>query len=187
MKVITNRAIAGEDEAVALSLRPKPQVYVRDVPVRSSRMIVPEWHDYLLWLLHGWSIPALRLALGLVFLWFGALKLLGASPVVNMLEHTYGFLPVRSFAAALGVWEVLIGVGLMVKRALRCTLGLLCLHLTGTFIALALAPALFFHDGNPLWLTAEGEFVVKNTVLIAAGLVIGGHEVKPLGGRARLD
>ena len=104
MKVVTKRAIAGEDDGVALSLRPRPQVCVRDVPVRSSRRGVPEWHDHLLGLLHGWSIPALRLALGLVFLWFGALKLLGASPVVNMLEHTYGFLPVRSFAAALGVW-----------------------------------------------------------------------------------
>jgi uncharacterized membrane protein YkgB len=108
---------------------------------------------------------------------------------MKILEHTYWFLPVRSFAVAIGGWEVLIGAGLMSKRALRCAVGLLCLHLVGTFLALALSPVLFFQDGNLLRLTFEGEFVVKNMVLVAAALVIGGHEVKPLGGRttARAD
>jgi uncharacterized membrane protein YkgB len=81
------------------------------------------------------------------------------------------------------VWEVLVGLGLTFKWALRCALGLLCLHLAGTFLALLLAPALFFQDGNLLRLTVEGEFVVKNMVLIAAALVIAGHEIKPLRGR----
>jgi putative oxidoreductase len=47
-------------------------------------------------------------------------------------------------------------------------------------MALALSPVIFFQDGNLLRLTVEGEFVVKNMVLVAAALVIGGHEVKPL-------
>jgi len=185
MKVISRQAVAGDDEAAELRVQfpVRPHAGVGRLTVPSPRKGAQEWHNYFLGLLQRRSITALRLALGLVFLWFGALKLLGASPVMNLLEHTYWFLPVRSFAVALGVWEVLIGVGLMVKRALYCTLGLLCLHLTGTFVALGLAPALFFQHGNPLWLTAEGEFVVKNAVLIAAALVIGGHEIKPLCGR----
>jgi hypothetical protein len=122
-------------------------------------------------------------ALGLVFLWFGLLKLFDSSPVVEILKHTYSFLPLKPFAAALGAWEVLLGAGLLVKRALRCTLALVCLHLAGTFAALLLGPGLFFHGGNPLWLTVEGEFVIKNVVLVAAGLVVAGHEVQPLGGR----
>jgi uncharacterized membrane protein YkgB len=137
-------------------------------------------HDYLLGSLRRWSIPALRLTLGLVFLWFGVLKLFGASPVAELLKNTYTFLPLQPFAITLGALEVLIGVGLILKRAMRCTLCLLCAHLTGTFIALWLAPALFFHQGNLLWLTADGEFVIKNMVLIAAALVIGGYEVAPL-------
>ena len=106
---------------------------------------------------------------------------------MEILRHTYSFLPIKFFALALGMWEVLVGVGLLVKRVLRCTLALLWLHMAGTFVALLLAPSLSFHHGNPLLLTAEGEFVMKNMVLIAAGLVIAGHEVEPLVERKKAD
>ncbi len=183
MKVFSRREVAGGQEAATLRSRARLHANIGDLIVPSPDFLVQEWHDYFLGLLHRWSIPAMRLTLGLVFLWFGALKLFGASPVMNILEHTYWFLPVRSFAVAIGVWEVLIGTGLLFKRALRCTVGLLCLHLAGTFLALVLAPVLFFQDGNLLRLTVEGEFVVKNMVLIAAALVIAGHEIKPFRGR----
>ena len=184
MKVISRREVAGGRAVEALRLRTRASLHanIGDMLVPSPDFVVQEWHDRFLGLLRRRSIPALRLTLGLIFLWFGALKLFGASPVINILEHTYGFLPVKTFAAAIGVWEVLIGACLMSKRALRCALCLLCLHLAGTFLALVFAPALFFQDGNLLRLTVEGEFVVKNIVLIAAALVIGGHEVKPLRG-----
>jgi uncharacterized membrane protein YkgB len=58
--------------------------------------------------------------------------------------------------------------------------------MTGTFAALLLAPSLFFHHGNLLWLTVEGEFVMKNMVLVAAGLVIAGHDLEPLGEREKI-
>jgi uncharacterized membrane protein YkgB len=187
MKVITRQATAGEDTnaALRLRLRVRQQVYVRDLTILLPQKGARQWHDYLLGFLRRRSIPALRLTLSLVFLWFGILKLFGASPVTELLKNTYSFLPLQPFAITLGAWEVLIGLCLMLKRAMRCTLFLLCVHLTGTFIALCLAPALFFHHGNPLWLTAEGEFVIKNMVLIAAALVIGGYEVEPLAGREK--
>jgi uncharacterized membrane protein YkgB len=150
-----------------------------DVPFSQKR--ATQWHDYLVGLLHQWSIPALRVTLGLIFFWFGALKLLGASPILTILKQTYPFVPLMPFTIVLGVWEVLIGCGLMTKRALRCALVLLCFHLAGTFISLLFAPLLFFRHGSPLWLTVEGEFVAKNMVLMAAGLVIGGYEVPLLG------
>ena len=189
MKVITGQVVAGEDRAAALRLRlrVRQQVYVRDIAIPLPQAGAREWHNHLLGLLRRRSVTALRLTLGLVFLWFGTLKLLDSSPVTELLKHTYSFLPPDLFAPALGAWEVLVGVGLLVKRALRCTLALLCLHMTGTFVALLLAPALFFHHGNPLWLTVEGEFVMKNMVLVAAGLVIAGHDVETLGERRRAD
>ncbi len=182
MKVISRRAVTGGQEVAPLRLGTRARLHanIGDLIVPQLGPAVSEFHDYLLGLLRRWSIPALRMALGLVFLWFGALKLLGASPVMNILEHTYRFLPVGTFAAVIGGFEVLIGAGLVFKWALRCTLALLCLHLAGTFLAVAMAPPLFFHDGNLLRLTVEGEFVVKNMVLMAAALVICGHEVKPL-------
>lgn len=48
-------------------------------------------------------------------------------------------------------------------------------HLSGTFLVLVTQPAVAFQDGNPLALTMTGEFVVKNVVLIAAGLVLIGR------------
>lgn len=187
MKVIDRTEVAGGKEVATQRLWRGWRLHanIGDSIIPSPDLaIAAKWHDYFLGRLHLWSIPALRLALGLIFLWFGALKLLGASPVMNILEQTYWFLPVRTFTVVIGVWEVLIGLGLTFKLALRCTLLLLCLHLAGTFFALLLAPVIFFQNGNLLRLTVEGEFVVKNMVLITAALVIGGHEVKPLRGRA---
>lgn len=136
--------------------------------------------ELLLKILRRWSIPTLRLALGLVFLWFGALKILGSSPVILLIEETFTFLPVHGFVLVLGGWEMLIGVGIIIKRALRCVLVLLAAHLVGTFVALWLNPHHFFVEGFPFFLTADGEFVMKNLVLIAGAMVIAGHEVKPL-------
>jgi len=136
--------------------------------------------ELLLNALQRWSITALRLALGLVFIWFGALKTFGISPVTALIQETFTFLPIHLFVLILGGWEVLIGIGIILKRALRCVLILLGIHLAGTFVALWLNPQHFFVHGFPLFLTADGEFVMKNLVLIAAGLVIAGYEVRPL-------
>ena len=127
--------------------------------------------------MHHYGIPILRNALGIIFLWFGFLKLIGESPVVDMVSQTFSFLPTHPFIIVLGVWEVIIGVGLLYKKTLRITLLLLWLQMGGTFFAIFLAPAMFFKGMNPFLLTMSGEFVIKNLVLIASSLVIGGHDV----------
>ena len=165
-----------------------PQVSSTVVPIRprlepdvndSVARLVFRLDEFVIAMLRRWSIPVLRLALGSVFLWFGALKIFGASPVILLLQQTYSFLPIHVFIFVLGVWETLIGIGIILRRALRCVLILLCIHLVGTFFALGLNPQHFFL-GVPFCLTADGEFVVKNLVLISAALVIAGYEVKPL-------
>lgn len=135
---------------------------------------------YLISEMHEWGIPVLRVSLGIVFLWFGALKLAGVSPVADLIHATYSFFPTDAFMLLLGIWEALIGLGLIFKIALRTTLFLLWLQMAGTFLAFALNPWIFFQHGNLFLLTADGEFVVKNFVLIAAGLVVGGYSVKNL-------
>lgn len=128
--------------------------------------------------MHIWAPPLLRYALGIVFLWFGALKIIGQSPVAELVRSTYSIFPEPMFLFILGVWEAVIGLGLIFRIWLRAILLLLWLQLGGTLIALILLPPMFFHGGNPLLLTVEGEFVVKNLVLIAASIVIGGYEIK---------
>ncbi len=124
-----------------------------------------------LWL-REWGITALRVALGVVFLWFGALKIAGVSPVAGMVHTAFPFMPEPYFFVALGIVEMLIGIGLITRIALRATLIVFLIQMAGTMTAPLLAPSLFFVRGNLLLLTADGEFVVKNLVLIASGLVI---------------
>ncbi|MCB9798290.1 hypothetical protein H6758_01025 [Candidatus Nomurabacteria bacterium] len=130
--------------------------------------------------MHDWAIPTLRVALGIVFFWFGGLKVAGVTPVTDLVSQTYSFMPTELFMFVLGIWEVLIGLGLLLKKFLRPTLFLLWLQMLGTLFTFVLCPTMFFRVGNPFLLTVEGEFVVKNFVLIAASLVIGGYEVKPM-------
>ena len=128
--------------------------------------------------MNRWGMTVLRLSLGIVFLWFGLLKLLGESPVLDLVQSSYDFLPFPQTFYILGAVECFIGIGLLFKTALKISLGMLWLMLAGTFISVALNPTLYFTD-NILYLTTEGEFVIKNIVLIAAGLAIGGSEFRP--------
>lgn len=115
----------------------------------------------------------LRLALGITFIWFGVLKVIGRSPVADLVAQTVYWLPPAFFVPFLGWWEVVVGLGLLAGVALRLVLLLFWLQMAGTLLVLILRPELAFQSGNPLLLTVIGEFVVKNLVLIAAGLVIG--------------
>ena len=125
----------------------------------------------------GWmrrdGIQLLRIALAVVFIWFGTLKIIGRSPVEALVAQTVYWADPAFFVPFLGVWEVVIGLGLLFPLALRLTLLLFWLQLAGTFLVLLVRPGIAFQQGHPLLLTMEGEFVIKNVVLITAGLVIG--------------
>lgn len=118
----------------------------------------------------------MRLALGLIFVWFGALKIANQTPVADLVADTMSFVPVPAsvLVPALGVFEIVVGIAMIAGRWLRPVLAMLVAHLVGTFLVLVLQPTLAFQDGNPLLLTTEGEFVVKNLVLIAGALLVAG-------------
>lgn len=118
------------------------------------------------------SLPLLRLAIGTVFVWFGALKVADVTPVDDFVANTLPWFNPQWLIPALGAVEIVIGIALIAGRWLTLVCGVLVGHLAGTFLALIMQPDVTFQDGNPLLLTAEGEFVVKNVVFIAAGLVI---------------
>lgn len=120
---------------------------------------------------HG--IRLLRIALAVTFIWFGALKITGQSPVADLVASTVYWIPSAFFVPFLGVWEVIVGVGLLFGVALRAILLLFWLQMAGTFLILVMHPDIAFQAGNPLLLTTTGEFVIKNLVLISAGIVIG--------------
>ncbi|MGH3665821.1 MAG: hypothetical protein ACRDU8_07005 [Egibacteraceae bacterium] len=123
-------------------------------------------------LLQRLSPTLLRGSLALVFIWFGALKVVDVTPVGDLVADTVPFLDASWFVPALGGFEILLGVCLVAGWPLRLVLGVLAAHLAGTFLVLVTQPEVAFQAGNPFLLTVQGEFVVKNLVLIAAALAL---------------
>jgi uncharacterized membrane protein YphA (DoxX/SURF4 family) len=125
------------------------------------------------------GFPMLRWTLALVFIWFGLLKPLDASPANDLVKRTIYWLPPEVFLPLLGWWEVAIGLCLLWSPLVRIGVLLLFLQMPGTFLPLFLLPEVCF-DRPPFGLTMEGQYIVKNLVLIAAAIVVGSHP-PPLG------
>jgi uncharacterized membrane protein YphA (DoxX/SURF4 family) len=125
---------------------------------------------------HG--ITLLRVSLGLVFVWFGFLKFFpGLSPAEGLAARTigvlsFGLIPPATATLILAAWESLIGIGLLTGRAMRLTLLLLWAQMLGTVTPLFLFPAETWNV-FPIAPTLEGQYIIKNLVLISAGLVLG--------------
>ncbi|MGF2687684.1 hypothetical protein ACQUWM_14365 [Marinobacter sp. DUT-3] len=115
----------------------------------------------------------LRYSIAAVFIWLGALKPLGISPVNDLITNTVFWLPSSIFIPFLGYWEVLIGVCLIFRPLLRVALSLLFLQLFGTVLPLFLVPEVCFTQ-FPYGLTLEGQYIMKNFVLLSAAIVVGG-------------
>jgi uncharacterized membrane protein YkgB len=124
------------------------------------------------------AVACARVSLGVVFLWFGGLKLFpGLSPAEGLAGKTLlamsgGLVEPWLSVPVLGAWEALMGLGLLTGVALRATLLSLLLHMAGTVTPAFLFPADVFAR-PPLGLTFEGQYIVKNVVLVGAAIVIG--------------
>jgi uncharacterized membrane protein YkgB len=119
------------------------------------------------------GVPVLRAALGVVFVWFGGLKVIGGSPAADLVANTVYVLPPELFVPILGVWEVLVGVCLLYRPLVRLGILLLFLQMPGTFLPMVLLPDVVYAT-FPHQLTVEGQYIVKNLVIIGAALVVGG-------------
>ncbi len=129
-------------------------------------------------LMARFGILILRVSLGINFLWFGVLKFFpGLSPAQDLATDTieiltFGLLQPETSIWILASWETLIGLGLIAGVYLRATLFLLFVQMLGTLTPLILFPAETFAV-LPYAPTLEGQYIIKNVVLISAGLVVG--------------
>ena len=125
---------------------------------------------------HGVTLA--RVSLGIVFLWFGALKFFpGLSPAEGLAARTIvrlsgGVIGPSTALLVLATWEVLIGLGLLTGRLLRITLLLLFVQMVGTLVPLFLFPEETF-TAIPYAPTLEGQYIIKNLVLVSAAIVVG--------------
>ena len=132
-----------------------------------------EFDSLLIERLNNWSLPVLRVSLGIVFIWFGALKPFGDSPANEVITKTIYWFDPDIFIPILGFWEIIIGICLIYTPLIRVGLFLLALQMPGTFLPLVLRPEICFIDA-PFNLTLEGQYIIKNLVLIGAAMVVGG-------------
>lgn len=126
----------------------------------------------------SWGIKALRYSLAIIFIWFGILKPLGVSPAAELVKHTIYWMPVFSpeiWVDIVGWWEVIIGVTFLFRKTVRLAILLLAFQMIGTFMPLLILPEVTFQAGHiPYGLTLEGQYIIKNLLIISAALVIGG-------------
>jgi len=124
------------------------------------------------------GVPLLRLSLGVVFFWFGGLKFFpGLSPAEDLAGRTitimtFGLIPAAVSLPLLACWEVLIGLGFLTGRFMRATVLLMVAQMLGTVTPLFFFPHETFTT-LPFAPTLEGQYIIKNIVLLSAGLVLG--------------
>ena len=120
-----------------------------------------------------YGVVLLRISVGVVFFWFGALKLIpGASPAEALIRDSLPFLPMSLFIPFLAIWEMVIGLGFVTGKFMRLTILLMFLQMGGAISPIFLNPAAVFVR-FPFILTLEGQYIIKNIVLMSAAIVIG--------------
>ena len=120
-----------------------------------------------------YGVPFLRFSIGIIFIWFGVLKTIGElSPAYDLVAATIYWLTPEIIVPLLGLWEVAIGIAFLIPSLNRIGLILLAFQMPGTFLPLILLPEICF-TVIPFGLTLEGQYIVKNLVIIGSAFVIG--------------
>lgn len=134
------------------------------------------------------AVPLLlRASLGITFVWFGGLKLAGEPTLpAALIAALMPSVDPDLLIPLVGGFEVALGAGILIGRRMPIFLSAMALHLSSTLLVLLLRPEVAFVDGNPLLLSVEGEYVVKNLVLLAAtaSLALHAQATRPFKGQS---
>jgi uncharacterized membrane protein YphA (DoxX/SURF4 family) len=123
------------------------------------------------------SLNALRVSIGIIYVWFGALKFFhGYSPAEDLAiqtinKLTFNGVPQPANIILLATWECSVGLLLISGRKLPLALNLLFVHMACTF-----TPLLFFPSASfkfpPYGFTLVGQYIMKNIIIVCAALVL---------------
>ena len=123
------------------------------------------------------NMPFARLAIFVVYFWFGVLKMIGVSPagplVTALWMKTIPFIPLPTFMVLFSAYEMLIGVLFLIPRMERPAIGLLLLHISMTVMPLVLLRGIVWQ--NFMVPSLEGQYIIKNIVIVALALSIGAN------------
>jgi len=126
-----------------------------------------------------------RIPLFVIFFWFGFLKIIYLSPAQELVKDTVFWMPffdAVTWTVIIGYWEVSIAIFFLFRKTTFLAMILLLLQMTGTFLPLVILPEVTFQNSNPLLPTLEGQYIIKNIIIITAALIIGRTQLK-----AKLD
>ncbi|MFI6099413.1 hypothetical protein ACIA8G_27980 [Lentzea sp. NPDC051213] len=122
------------------------------------------------------GIPLLRIGLGIVYLWFGVLKLFpGGSPAQDLVERTvsaltFGIIHGDFARVSAAITEIGIALVLLSFRWPLPTAALLVGHAVLVSTPLVLFPGEMW--SGPLRASFEAQYILKNLVTVAAAVVI---------------
>ncbi len=122
-----------------------------------------------------------RIPLFIIFFWFGLLKVLKMSPATELIIDTVFWMPIltpEDWVIVIGYWEMAIGICFLNKKTTLIAVILMFLQMTGTFLPLVILPEITFQDSNFLLPTLEGQYIIKNIIIITAALIIGRSYLK---------
>ena len=122
-----------------------------------------------------------RIPIFIIFFWFGLLKIIDLSPAQQLVKDTVYWMPFLSAASwtyVIGVWEVLIAICFLFRRTTLIAMILLFLQMSGTFLPLVILPEITFQNSNPFLPTLEGQYIIKNIIIITAAIMIGKSYLK---------
>jgi uncharacterized membrane protein YkgB len=118
------------------------------------------------------SYPLLRITMGIVLGWIGAIKFIDPSPVVGLLGASLSFLAFPAFVYLLAVAEVIAALAffanVQVKYAGLAAMGLF----VGTILIFLIAPKVVYGEAGFPLLQLPGEFLLKDLVLFAASATL---------------
>lgn len=132
-------------------------------------LFIAEW-------MNKWSSSAIRVSFAIIFIWFGILKPFDVSSAESLLKATVVWLPFGTpefWLVVIGWWEVAIGVTFLFPQTTKIAIGLLFLQMFGTFMPLVVLPEVTFQNGNLLTPSLEGQYIIKNVMIISAALALG--------------
>ena len=138
-------------------------------------------HTFDLELIHVFrklSVPIARFGLFLVFFWFGALKVFDLSPAGPLVEQLFNatfpiHMSFATFMVLFGLFECLIGILFLIRGTERVVIPLLFIHMITTIMPLFFLPATTW--SGFLVPTLEGQYIIKNILIIAAAIGIASH------------
>ena len=123
----------------------------------------------------------IRIPLFIIFFWFGILKVLKMSPATELIIDTVFWMPLLSaenWVIIIGYWEMAIGLCFLNKKTTLIAVILMFLQMSGTFLPLVILPEITFQNSNLFLPTLEGQYIIKNIIIITAALIIGRSYLK---------